>query len=134
MFVINRGEVLSMTKLQKKTVFTLIWCNLIGVLLYAFGTPIVSYLTSTHEGTVGAWQFLFAVIGLCLFGYGLTYLYETKGTQTNHGLIMGAAWLSIIAGVLGFIYTFIPTSLALGIISAVIALVAFICALMLLHK
>ena len=116
----------------KRTNKILIWLNLVAIIIYACGPSFINYLTSSHEGSVAAWQFLFAVVGLCLFGYGLSAAHELKGAKAG-SIFMATAWISVAAGVLGFIFAFMPKSMALGMISAVVAIVAFVCALM-AHK
>ena len=115
-----------------KNTMILLWVNLVSIFLFGCGSAMVSYLDSSHQGTVGAWQFLFAVFGLCLFGYGLIENSKGKGNP-NHGTISAVAWLSVIAGVLGFIFAFVMTNV-LGIITAILALIAFVCAIVVARK
>lgn len=94
----------------------------------------VSYLeNNSGQGMPGAWKFLFAVVGLCLFGYGLIATNKAKGVSDSRNLFMAVAWLSVVAGVLGFIFTFVTVNW-LGIITAVISLVAFLCAIATVRK
>lgn len=116
----------------RKTSWILLWTNLVGVFLYGLGHAMINYLNSSHQGTVGAWQFLFAVIGLCLFGYGLLLNHEDKGAA-KHSAVAATAWLSVAAGVLGFIFAFVPNN-ALGIVTAIVAVIAFICAIVIVRK
>lgn len=117
-----------------KTNWILFWCNLVGIFLFGGGASMVSYLESnSSQGTPGAWKFLFAVVGLCLFGYGLIAAHQAKDVSDSRNLFMAVAWLSIIAGVLGFIFTF-ETINWLGIVTAVISLVAFLCAIATVRK
>ena len=109
-----------------KNVLILLWCNLVGIFLFGGGSMMLSYLASSHQGTAGAWRFLFAIIGLCLFGYGLV-AYRQVRAQSN-GLLTAMVWLSVINGILGFIFAFVANN-ALGIVTGIISAVAFICAL-----
>lgn len=116
----------------KRTNKILIWLNLVAIIIYACGPSFINYLTNSREGSVAAWQFLSAVIGLCLFGYGLSEAHELKTVKAS-SIFMTTAWVSVAAGVLGFIFAFMPKSMALGIISSIVAAVAFVCAMM-AHK
>lgn len=122
-----------MEKSLHKTNLVLLWCNLVAVFLYAGGNAMMTYLASSHQGTTGAWQFLFGVMGLCLFGFGLQANYQAKGVTAKRGVLMTEVWLSVLAGVLGFVFAFV-TSNVLGIITAVVSAVAFICAIMAVRK
>lgn len=114
-----------------KNVLILLWCNLVGIFLFGGGSAMLSYLASSHQGTAGAWRFLFAVIGLCLFGYGLCAY--RKAREQKSGVLMAVVWLSVISGILGFIFAFVSNN-ALGIVTAIIAAVAFICAIVAINK
>lgn len=114
-----------------KNTLILLWCNLIGVFFFGGGGAMLSYLASSHQGTAGAWRFLFAVIGLCLFGYGLCAYRQAKA-QSN-GALTAVVWLSIISGILGFIFAFVSNNV-LGIITAIASAIAFICALVAINK
>lgn len=117
-----------------KTNWILFWCNLVGIFLFGGGAAMVSYLESNpDQGMSGAWKFLFAVVGLCLFGYGLIANHQAKDISESHGLFATVAWASVVAGVLGFIFTFVTTN-GLGIATAVISLVAFICSISTVRK
>lgn len=115
-----------------KNTMILLWLDLVSIFLFGCGSMMVNYLESSHQGTVGAWQFLFAVVGLCLLGYGLLENSKGKGSK-NHGIVSAVAWLSVIAGILGFVFAFVVTNV-LGIITAVLALIAFVCAIVVARK
>lgn len=122
-----------MEKGLRKTSWILLWCNLVGIFLFGGGSAMVSYLESSHQGSAAAWQFLFAVLGLCLFGYGLFENHQMKGVTANRGALATLTWLSVIAGVLGVVFAFVTTNV-LGIITAVISAIAFICAIPVVRK
>lgn len=122
-----------MEKGLRKTSQILLWCNFIGIFLFGGGSAMVSYLESSHQGSAAAWQFLFAVLGLCLFGYGLFENHQMKGVTAQRSLYLTVTWLSVIAGVLGVIFTFETTNV-LGIITAIISAIAFVCAIPVVRK
>lgn len=114
-----------------KNTLILLWCNLLGIFFFGGGSAMLSYLASSNQGTTGAWRFLFAVIGLCLFGYGLCAYRQAKAE--GNSALTAVVWLSIISGILGFIFAFVSSNI-LGIITAIISAIAFICALVAINK